>query len=159
MNPQPKPVPPAPSNPGEPGRVRPHFTKGDFRDMSNVGFKVFMDIKRDWALSPAQCLVLLGLEESNRSTWNLWQARFRAGEGIGSFDRDRLERLSHLAQIYRGVTSAFPDDQHGLGWLTAANGNAVFAGSSPLERLLGGSMQDLAAVQAYLEAVLIGQAG
>lgn len=139
--------------------IRPHLTKEDLRAMSNLGFKVFMAMKDEWGLSPAQCLILLGLEESNRSTWNLWQSRFRAGRELASFDRDRLERLSHLAQIYRGVTSAFPDDRHGLTWLTAANQNPVFQGATPLQHLLGGRMRDLAAVQSYLEAVLLGFAG
>jgi hypothetical protein len=132
---------------------------GALAAMSNVGFKVFMALKEEWGLTQAQCLVLLGLEETNRSTWNLWQAKFRAGKDVGVFDRDRLERLSHLAQIYRGVTSAFPDDRHGLGWLTAPNQNPVFEGASPLGRMLGGSMGDLAAVQSYLEAVLLSYAG
>lgn len=142
-----------------PGIVRPHLTREDLRSMSDVGFKILMAMKEEWSLSAAQCLTLLGLEESNRSSWNLWLARFREGKDVGVFDRDRLERLSHLAQIYRGVTSAFPDDRHGLGWLTAPNTNPVFEGVSPLERMLGGRMQDLAAVQSYLEAVLMGAAG
>jgi hypothetical protein len=57
------------------------------------------------------------------------------------------------------VTSAFPDDRHGLGWLTAPNANPVFQGNTPLERMLGGSMHDLATVQSYLEAVLMSAAG
>jgi len=138
---------------------RPHLTKDALRAMSNVGFKVFMAIKQEWGLSPDQCLILLGLEETNRSTWNLWQSRFKEGHDLGPFDRDRLERLSHLAQIYRGVTSAFPDDRNGLGWLLAPNANPVFQGRAPLERMLEGRMQDLAAVQSYLEAVLMSQAG
>jgi|GEM_PF-3260936 hypothetical protein len=138
---------------------RPHYTKDDLRDMGNIGFKVFMGIKEQWNLSPSQCMALLGLEDSNRSTWSLWLARFRSGKDIGSFDRDQLERLSHLAQIHRGVISAFPDDRHGLGWLAAPNANPVFQGKAPLERLLAGGMRDLAAVQSYLEAVLLSSAG
>jgi len=152
---------PPPSGPTAPGRsnVRPHHTKDELKAMTQVGFKVFLAIKDDWGLTPAQCMVLLGLEESNRSTWNLWLSRFRQGKDIGTFDRDRLERLSHLAQIYRGVTSAFPDERHGLGWLSAPNTNPVFQGASPLEKMLSGGMQDLASVQSYLEAVLLSAAG
>jgi len=133
--------------------------RDEVREMSNVGFKVFLGIKQDWALATTQCLALLGLEETNRSTWNLWLSRFKAGQDVGRFERDRLERLSHLAQIYRGVTSAFPDGRHGLGWLTAANANPVFRGRTPLETMLDGRMQDLATVQAYLEAVLSSRPG
>jgi hypothetical protein len=153
------PLPPmGPKAPAQ-SNIRPHLTKDELRAMTHAGFKVFLGIKEDWGLTPTQCLALLGLEPSNRSTWNLWLSRFKLGKEIGSFDRDRLERLSHLAQIYRGVTSAFPDDRHGLNWLAAPNANPVFQGDSPLQKMLGGGMQDLAAVQSYLEAVLFSSAG
>ena len=140
-------------------KVKPHLTKAELQDMSHIGFKVFMALKEEWGLSPMQCMQLLGLEESNRSTWNLWQARFKEGREAALFDRDRLERLSHLAQIYRGVTSAFPEDRHGLGWLLAPNANPVFQGRPPLAVMLDGRIQDLATVQSYLEAVLMSHAG
>lgn len=139
--------------------IRTHLTKDDLIAMSNIGFKVFLGLKDEWGLSPNQCMTLLGLEETNRSTWSLWLARFKEGKGVGPFDRDRLERLSHLAQIYRGVTSAFPGDRQGLDWLLAPNDNPVFQGRAPLEKMLDGRMQDLAEVQSYLEAVLMSLAG
>lgn len=139
--------------------VRPHLTKDDLAAMSDIGFKVFMAMKEEWGIAPSQCLTLLGLEASNRSTWNLWQARFKEGKAVGPFDRDRLERLSHLAQIYRGVTSAFPAGRNGLDWLLAANANPVFQGRAPFEKMLHGSIRDLAEVQSCLEALLADSAG
>lgn len=136
------------------GKVSPHFTKDDLAAMGNLGFKVFMGMKDEWGLSSSQGLTLLGLDETNRSTLNLWQARSKEGKAIGLFSRERLERLSHLAQIYRGVTSAFPEGRCGLDWLLASNTDPVFEGQSPLEKMLHGTMEDLAEVQAYLEGVL-----
>jgi hypothetical protein len=70
-------------------------------------------------------------------------------------DVDRRDRLGYFLGIYelcgRLVGSA-------PGWLRAPNSAAVFGGKPPLERILGGRMEDLLATLTYLKGAYGGWA-
>lgn len=70
-------------------------------------------------------------------------------------DVDRRDRLGYFLAIYelsgRLVGSA-------PAWLTAPNSAAVFGGKPPLERMLGGRMEDLLATLTYLKGAYGGWA-
>jgi len=70
-------------------------------------------------------------------------------------DVDRRDRLGYFLAIYelggRLVGSA-------PGWLRASNRAAVFGGRPPLERMLGGRMEDLLATLTYLKGAYGGWA-
>ena len=73
--------------------------------------------------------------------------RLRAGEA--KWDRNELERLSHLINIWEGAASFFGSSDAGVEWLT--NANVDFAEARPLDVILKGNVEDLIMVRRYLD--------
>ena len=69
---------------------------------------------------------------------------------LSRVSRDTRERLSILMGIHRNLRYLFPDPSRGYRWLRKPN--QAFGGQPALNRLLAGSIPDLAAVRAYLDA-------
>jgi hypothetical protein len=55
-----------------------------------------------------------------------------------------------VAGIYKALHIAYSDRTLADGWVKRPN--AYFAGQTPLDRMLGGDVVDLAAVRAYVDA-------
>jgi Protein of unknown function (DUF2384) len=118
----------------------------DDRDiMSGPGMRAFFGVANEWALSVGQQCTLLG--DIGRSTLHKWKK-----DGASSLSRDQLERISLVLGIYKGMKLLFSDPEAGRDWFVAPNHDGVFAGASPLERMLGGSIDDLYAVRRYLDS-------
>ena len=66
--------------------------------------------------------------------------------------RDQLERISLLLGIHKGLKLLFSDEAAGLRWFKSANRDLPFGGAAPLDRALGGSIDDLYAVRRYIDA-------
>ena len=98
-----------------------------------------------WRLTNEQRRNLLGYPAA--STYFHWK---KGAHNVLSVDQ--LERVSLVLGIYKALRLIFADDATGDAWLTAANTDPVFGGRSPLERMLGGSIDDLYAVRRYLDA-------
>jgi hypothetical protein len=60
--------------------------------------------------------------------------------------------VSLVLGIYKALRLLFVDGLEALRWLKAGNHDLPFAGRSPLERMLLGSIDDLYAVRRYLDA-------
>lgn len=103
----------------------------------------FFGIARLWGLDNRQMRVLLG-EPAERSF-----QRWKAGQ-VGSLPHDTLRRIGYLAGIFKALQILYADPAQADGWLRRPN--ADFGGQTPLQRLLGGDVTDLAAVRAYLDA-------
>lgn len=56
--------------------------------------------------------------------------------------------------IHKSLRYLFPDPSRGYAWLREPN--RAFGGVSALDRLLAGSIADMAAVRAYLDAERVG---
>jgi hypothetical protein len=80
------------------------------------------------------------------STYHKWK-----GGAVGTLSYDQLERISLVLGIYKALKLLFADDASGVRWLKAANSDLPFAGGSPLDRMLRGSIDDLYAVRRYLD--------
>ncbi len=74
--------------------------------------------------------------------------------GAPALTRDALERISLILGIVKAMRTLFADDVASRRWLTGANHDVPFGGSSPLDRMLRGSTEDLRAVRRYLDAWL-----
>ena len=107
--------------------------------------RAFFNLVRRWALNDRQGRILLG-EPAART-----YARWKAGQvELPRISRDTRERLSILMGIHKSLRYLFPDPSRGYHWLRKPN--QAFGGQPALHRLLAGSIPDLAAVRAYLDA-------
>lgn len=113
--------------------------------LSNGAFKAFVYTADFLNLSVADRCRLLG--DIPQSTYYRWKDR-----GAEKLDRDRLERISLVLGITKGLRLLFSEDADGIRWLKAENADAPFGGRSPLGKMLNGSIADLHAVRGYIDA-------
>jgi hypothetical protein len=113
--------------------------------LSRPAVRLFLRLADLWKLTVDQRRVLLG--DISRPTYHNWQ-----GGKVGALSRDQLERISLLLGIHKGLRLLFADEGGAMRWFTAANRDLPFAGGSPLDRVLRGSIDDLYAVRRYIDA-------
>ena len=106
--------------------------------------RAFFNLAERWDLSDRQARVLLGGPAARTF------ARWKTGHLVPSrISRDTRERLSILMGIHKNLRYLFRDPSRGYRWLRKPN--EALGGQTALQRLLAGSIQDLAAVRAFLE--------
>lgn len=107
--------------------------------------RAFFNLAQRWKLNDREGRILLGWPAART------YARWKAGQIQASrISRDTRERLSLLMGIHKGLRYMFPHPSRSYTWLRKPNRD--FGGETALNRLLAGSIPDLAAVRAYLEA-------
>ena len=107
--------------------------------------RAFFNLAQCWQLNDQQARTLLGSPASRT------YARWKAGQvQPARLSRDTRERLSMLMGIHKSLRYMFPDPSRGYGWLRKPN--SAFGGEPALNRMLAGSIPDLAAVRTYLDA-------
>ena len=107
--------------------------------------RAFFNLIPRWALNDEQGRILLGGPAART------YARWKAGQvELSRISRDTRERLSMLMGIHKSLRYLFRDPSRGYRWLRKPN--QAFGGQPALNRLLAGSIPDLAAVRAYLDA-------
>ena len=112
---------------------------------SGAMIRAFFNLAKRWALTDRQGRILLGSPAARTF------ARWKAGQTEPSrISRDTRERLSILMGIHKNLRYLFSDPSRGYAWLRKPN--QAFGGASALDRLLAGSITDLAAVRTYLDA-------
>ncbi|MGD9537635.1 MAG: antitoxin Xre-like helix-turn-helix domain-containing protein [Alphaproteobacteria bacterium] len=115
------------------------------RRLSAPSFRAFLATADYLGIGVAErCTLLGGLPPSTYHRW--------AAKGSADLPRDLLERISLVLGIVKGLRLLFAADEAGKSWLRAANADAPFAGASPLQRMLRGSIADLYAVRRYIDA-------
>ena len=126
----------------EPGSLR----DPKMRDaLSASAVRLFLKLADRWQLNVDQRRVMMG--DVSRQTYHNWQ-----NGKIGPLSRDQLERVSLLLGIHKGLKLLFADDAAGQRWFKSSNQDLPFAGRSPLDRVLLGSIDDLYAVRRYIDA-------
>ena len=115
------------------------------RRLSGPGLRTFFSITEKWGLSAKGQRILLG--SVAESTFHHWK-----GGKHGALSYDQLERISLVLGIHKALTLLFTEEETGRTWLHQPNGEAMFGGKSPLERMQAGSMDDLYRVRRYLDA-------
>jgi hypothetical protein len=118
------------------------------RAVAGAALRTFFDIAKAWKLDEPQAMTLLGFDENSRSTYFRWKKnpeRARLG-------KDKLERLSYIFGIYKGLQILLPKPEAADGWLHRPNHAAPFGGRPALERMLSGHVADLYEVRRYLDA-------
>jgi hypothetical protein len=126
----------------DPGSLRDPGTR---ENLSGSAVRLFLKLADLWQLSVDQRRVLLG--DISRQTYHNWQ-----NGKVATLSRDQLERVSLLLGLHKGLKLLFVDDTAVQCWLKSANADGPFAGKSPLERALCGSVNDLFVVRRYVDA-------
>lgn len=110
-------------------------------------FPCLLDIQDSWDLSDANAQDLV---RTSRSTFSRW----KSDPTKAQWDKDQIERLSYLFSMHRILTHILSENEAIRHWLRQEQGDAVFGGLSPLERMLCGQVGDLYEVNRWLQARL-----
>ncbi len=108
--------------------------------------KTIFNIFEAWGIRNSQQQVLLGL--SNEGTFYNWKKNPESA----TISNDLLERASYILGIWKALQILLPENRIADTWIESANHSSSFNGQSPLERMLGGQVVDLAHVRQYLDA-------
>ncbi len=114
------------------------------RDHMAAGLKAFFALAEHWRLNAEQARTLLG-QPSERTFYN-WK-----GGKVGNPSHDTMSRIGYLLGIHRALRTLFSNPENVYGWISRENDD--FNGQSPLQRMLGGDVTDLAYVRQYLDAL------
>lgn len=121
-------------------------TRFDPQRLSSAALQGFFNISARWGLSARQERILLG--NPPESTFFKWKAE-KTARRLG---RDVLDRISYLLGIYKALNILLPSPRAADEWVKKPNTAPLFQGQSALQRMLGGSLVDLADVRRFLDA-------
>ena len=118
----------------------------DPNKVANAALQAFFNLAKHWQLSASEQRELLGAPP--QSTFFKW----KSDKSAVKLSRDTLERISYLLGIYKDLNILLPSVRAADDWIRKPNTAPFFNGQSALERMLGGSIVDLADVRRYLDA-------
>lgn len=113
---------------------------------ASAALQAFFSLSSRWGLSAKAERKLLG--EPPESTFFKWKAE----KSARSLGRDTLERISYLLGIYKALRILLPSDRSADEWIHKPNAAPLFHGQSALDKMLAGSIVDLADIRRYLDA-------
>lgn len=114
--------------------------------LAKAALQAFFNLSKRWGLTASQERVLLG--DPPESTFFKWKADRTARR----LSRDVQERISYLLGIYKALNILLPSPRAADEWVKQPNAAPLFRGQAALDRMLGGSLVDLADVRRYLDA-------
>jgi hypothetical protein len=103
----------------------------------------FFQIMDTWEVGTDVERILLGSPPER--TFYAW----RKGEGVRA-PSDTLRRIGYVAGIYKALQILYSDPHLADSWIKRPN--RAFSDKTPLDRMRGGDVVDLAAVRSYLDA-------
>ena len=115
--------------------------------VASAALQAFFSISSSWDLSVTEQRMLLGSPPD--SIFQKWQANRSAQ----SLSRDTLDRISYLLGIYRDLNMLLPSKNAANEWIHKPNNAPLFNGQSALDRMMAGSIIDLADIRRYLSAL------
>ena len=107
-----------------------------------AALKAFFKIAGRWGLNRSQMQKLLGTSESSLHRW------IKEPEGAQP-TADQLERISYVLGIFDGLHRILGDTPFAEAWVNQSNRD--FGDYTPLHRMLGGNVGDLAFVRSYVD--------
>lgn len=125
--------------------ARRHQPLHDSKRIASAALQAFFNLSAHWKLSATEERTLLG--SPPESTFFKWKAEKTATR----MSRDALERVSYLVGIYKDLNILLPSPRAADEWVRKPNAAPIFNGQSALERMLAGSIVDLADVRRYLD--------
>ncbi len=118
----------------------------DPKRVASAALQAFFNLSNHWQLSVTEERTLLG--SPPESTFYKWKAE----KTTSRMSRDGLERISYLLGIYKDLNILLPSPRAADEWIRKSNAAPLFSGQSALDRMLAGSIVDLADVRRYLDA-------
>lgn len=112
---------------------------------AGTGMRAFVRLSELWALTPVEQVTLLGA--ASREQCRAW-----LNGDVEDAGEELLYRLSYMLGIHKALINLGTGPDGERRWLRGPNYSAVFDGGSPLDRMLRGDVNDLAAVRDYLDA-------
>jgi hypothetical protein len=125
-----------------------HATDPAFRpdpitqDEAAAMFLAALNLFGKWELTDDHAAILLGIPLPSYLRW-------KRGES-GHLSREMRARLSNLVGIHKALRTIFSKASRGYAWIRAAND--AFGGSSALDVMLRGELNDIMQVRRYLHA-------
>lgn len=116
------------------------------KEVAGPLIRTSLRIFEKWALNNAQQQTLLGLH--NEGTFYNWKKKPESA----TMTNDLLERTSYILGIWKSLQILIPEKKISDSWISCKNHNTAFNGQSPLNRMLGGQIIDLAFVRQFLDA-------
>lgn len=117
----------------------------DAERLSGPGLRAFFAIAGRWALSEEEQMRLLGLHDP--SILDDW----RSGNSV-VLTGETLERISCVLGIFECLAVLVPAETRAAAWIRSPNTARPFGGSSALDRMKRGGLDDLLLVRRYLAA-------
>lgn len=124
-------------------RAAPPLTAPKPQIDAGAALRGFFHIMDAWGVGAEEARVLLGSPPER--TYYAW----RRGQGVRISD-DTLRRIGYVAGVFKALQILYSDPHLADSWVKRPN--AAFGGQTPLQRMCGGDVVDLAAVRAYLDA-------
>lgn len=115
-------------------------------DLAAAGLQAFFNLSALWNLDTTEQKRLLGMPPD--STFFKWKRDQKASR----LSRDVLERISYLLGIHKALNILLPDAKAANEWVHRPNTAPMFNGQTALDKMLAGSIVDLADVRRYLDA-------
>jgi hypothetical protein len=124
----------------------PPFPEGpDALAMAQAGLKAFARMAEAWGLSADQQRQILG-SLPKTTYYGLLKG------AVHSVSRDTLERLSLLMGIWANLEILIPHPEAAVQWMRRPHPAHTFAGLSPLDWMLRGTVSSLVDIRRHLEA-------
>ena len=117
----------------------------DPKRIASAALQAFFNLADRWGLSVSEQRTLLG--SPAESTFFKWKAEKTAGR----LSRDALDRISYLLGIYKALNILLPSTRAADEWVRKPNSAPLFHGQSAIDRMLAGSIVDLADIRRYLD--------
>lgn len=114
------------------------------RDAKSAAIRAFFNIADKWNLSNTEAQILLG--RPTDSTFYKW----KRGE-VNTVPYDTIERISYVLGIFKALEYLYTIPENADSWIKKPN--TSFGGQSALDRMMGGSLLDLATVRSYLDSI------
>ena len=121
-------------------------TQHDPKRIASAALQMFFNLSDRWNLQAKEELILLG--DPAASTFFAWKANKTANK----LSHDTLDRISYLMGIHKALNILLPSPRAADEWIKKPNSAPLFGGDTALNRMLGGSLTDLADVRRYLDA-------
>ncbi len=118
----------------------------DPRRTASAALQAFFNLSECWKLTVSEEKILLG--SPPESTFFKW----KADKSAGRLSKDALDRISYLLGIYKDLNILLPSVRAANEWIRKPNNAPLFNGQSALDRMVAGSIVDLADTRRYLDS-------
>ena len=125
---------------------KPAPAQPDPKRVASAALKSFFNLSKHWQLTAVEERTLLG--SPPESTFFKWKSE----KTCARLSRDVLERISYLLGIYKDLNILLPSTRAAEEWVRKPNKAPLFNGRSAMDRMMGGSLVDIADVRRYLDA-------